>query len=140
MNFRRQSVEEVSVNLTPLIDVVFLLLIFFMVSTTFNHETRLQVKLPEASAARAEKDQREIIMEISASGAYAINNQVLPGTSVEVVKSALSQAASGDFSRPLIISADAKTPHEAVVVVMEAAGSLGFNALSIATRAPDNPL
>ncbi len=140
MKFRRQSVEEVSVNLTPLIDVVFLLLIFFMVSTTFNHETRLQVKLPEASAARAEKDKREITMEINAAGVYAINNQVLPGTSVEVVKSALTQAAGNDFSRPLIISADAKTPHEAVVVAMEAAGALGFGALSIATRAPDNQL
>ena len=137
MKFRRQPVEEVSVNLTPLIDVVFLLLIFFMVSTTFSHETRLQMNLPQASAARAVKESREITIEINAAGNYAIAEEILPGTSVELVKATLAKVANDDVTRPLIISADAKTPHAAVVVALEAAGALGFKKLSIATRAPE---
>ncbi len=136
MKFRRQPVDEVSVNLTPLIDVVFLLLIFFMVSTTFTRETRLEVDLPEASAAAAVQESREIEIEVSQTGVYAIAGQVLPGKSLEVVKAALDRASGGDNRRALVLSADAKTPHESVVIAMEAAGELGFSKLSIATRAP----
>ena len=137
MKFRRQPVQEVSVNLTPLIDVVFLLLIFFMVSTTFTKETRLEVDLPEASTEASTQERRQIDVEISRTGVYAIGGQVLPGTSLEVVKAAIDRAAGGDASRPLVIFADAKTPHEAVVVAMEAAGELGFSKLSLATRAAE---
>ncbi len=137
MKFRRQSTQEVSVNLTPLIDVVFLLLIFFMVSTTFNKETRLEVNLPEASATAAVQETREIIIEVSHAGVYAIGGKALPGTSLEVIKGALSRVSNNDTSRPLVISADARAPHEAVVVVMEAAGKLGFSKLSIATQERD---
>ncbi|MTI14680.1 ExbD/TolR family protein [Sansalvadorimonas verongulae] len=137
MRFRRQPVQEVSVNLTPLIDVVFLLLIFFMVSTTFTKESRLEVDLPEAAeVTTAVKERREISIEISQTGVYAISGQVLPGNSLEVVKAALERAASGDTTRPVVLTADAKTPHESVVVAMEAAGELGFSKLSIATQQP----
>ncbi|WP_281646960.1 biopolymer transporter ExbD [Parendozoicomonas sp. Alg238-R29] len=135
MKFRRQPVQEVTVNLTPLIDVVFLLLIFFMVSTTFTRETRLEVDLPEASvSSQAPKEQREIKMEISQTGVYAISGQVLPGNSLEIVKAALERASGGDITRPVVLIADAKTPHESVVIAMEAAGELGFSKLSIATQ------
>ena len=134
MKFRRQPQQEVSVNLTPLIDVVFLLLIFFMVSTTFTQETRLEVDLPQASAEKLIHKKQDINIEISQTGVYAVGGQVLPGTSLEVVKAAIERAASGDTSRSLVISADARTPHESVVVAMEAAGALGFDKLSIATR------
>ena len=137
MKFRRQPVQEVNVNLTPLIDVVFLLLIFFMVSTTFTKESRLEVDLPEADAVTtAVKERREISIEISQTGVYAISGQVLPGNSLEVVKAALERASGGDINRPVVLIADAKTPHESVVVAMEAAGELGFSKLSIATRQP----
>ncbi|CAM3640141.1 ExbD/TolR family protein [Parendozoicomonas haliclonae] len=137
MKFRRQPVAEVSVNLTPLIDVVFLLLIFFMVSTTFTKETRLEVDLPEASASASVQEKREITIEISQTGVFAVAEQVLPGSSLEVVKAAISRASAGNTEIPLVISADAKTPHESVVTAMEAAGALGFSKLSIATRTPE---
>ena len=136
MKFRRQPVQEVNVNLTPLIDVVFLLLIFFMVSTTFTKETRLEVDLPEASSSIQQKERREISIEISQTGVYAISGQVLPGSSLEVVKAALERASGGDTTRPVVLSADARTPHESVVIAMEAAGELGFSKLSIATQQP----
>ncbi len=139
MKFRRQKTQELSVNLTPLIDVVFLLLIFFMVSTTFNKETRLEVNLPEAAGEVTQEASREVTVEISQTGVYAISGQVLPGNSLEVVKAALERASGGDNTLPLIISADAKTPHEAVVIAMEAAGDLGFARLSIATQKATQP-
>ncbi|MCL6269793.1 biopolymer transporter ExbD [Sansalvadorimonas sp. 2012CJ34-2] len=137
MKFRRQPAQEVSINMTPLIDVVFLLLIFFMVSTTFTKETRLEIDLPEAAGEVVAAQSRDITLEISEAGSYAIGGQVIEGNSVEVIKSAIERASGGDNTIPLIISADAQTPHEAVVVAMEAVGQAGFVKLSIATREPE---
>ncbi|WP_422137716.1 ExbD/TolR family protein [Endozoicomonas sp. ALC020] len=137
MKFRRQSREEVSLNLTPLIDVVFLLLIFFMVSTTFTKETQLAIDLPEASgeqSASVEKTQVEIT--ISREGHYAVNGQSLLNSGLETLKNALAKVSEGDSNLPLTITADAKTPYQSVVTAMDAAGQLGFANLSMTTRKP----
>ncbi|WOG25791.1 biopolymer transporter ExbD [Endozoicomonas sp. 8E] len=137
MKFRRQSREEVSLNLTPLIDVVFLLLIFFMVSTTFTKETQLAIDLPEASgeqSASVEKTQVEIT--ISREGNYAVNGQSLVNSGLDTLKNALAKVSEGDSNLPLTITADAKTPYQSVVTAMDAAGQLGFANLSMTTRKP----
>ncbi|MCY4472199.1 MAG: biopolymer transporter ExbD [Kistimonas sp.] len=137
MRGRRRPVQEVTVNLTPLIDVVFLLLIFFMVSTTFTKETRLAVNLPEAAAGVTEVEQQEIVVGISREGAYTVAGRAVEGGTSEALQAAIEQRAAGDRTRPLVLFADANTPHAAVVLAMEAAGALGFSRLRIATRESD---
>ena len=136
MKFRRQRLDEVSVNLTPLIDVVFLLLIFFMVSTSFTKETHLSIDLPEAQgdASADQPDQIEIL--ISESGIYTINSQRLVDERLGTLKSAIRQISAGDTSLPMVITADAQTPHQSVVRAMDAAGQMGFVHLSITTIQP----
>lgn len=137
MKFRRQDRDEEGVNLTPLIDVVFLLLIFFMVSTTFTKETHLSVDLPEATGEPSADipDQLEIL--ISADGSYSVNGLALVNNQIDTLKSALEKTSEGNNKVPLVITADAKTPHQAVVQAMDAAGQLGFASLSITTRQPE---
>ncbi|MFT5484011.1 MAG: biopolymer transport protein ExbD [Halieaceae bacterium] len=137
MKFRRQRPEEVGVNVTPLIDVVFLLLIFFMVTTTFTKESHLTVDLPEASGEKAVENPERIDILINAAGQYAINEVGLVDTNISTLMVALRRVSSGDTKRPLSITADAQTPHQAVVRAMDAAGQLGFVHLSITTRDPE---
>lgn len=134
MKFKRQLQAEESVNLTPLIDVVFLLLIFFMVSTTFTKETYLTIDLPEAdSAVSQKKDKQPLEVIISTGGDYTINSRALINTSLKTLKAALRKESNGDTSMALIITADANSPHQAVVRAMDAAGQIGFVNLSITT-------
>tara|TARA_R110001599_G_scaffold348102_1_gene575003 strand:- start:618 stop:1052 length:435 start_codon:yes stop_codon:yes gene_type:complete len=135
VNFRRKKADEASVNLTPLIDVVFLLLIFFMVSTTFTRETQLKLDLPQAaSGEQAESTAgQQIELVISASGDIAINAKALAAPSVDTLKTALQRESAGDTELPLIITADAQTPHQAVIMAMDAAGQLGFTRLRLTT-------
>ena len=134
MNFKRQASEEVSVNLTPLIDVVFLLLIFFMVSTTFTKESHLEIDLPQSSAEPAKPTVEEIEVVINAQGEYKINNKSLVNNQEGTLKRAVEKLANGNNKLPFIITADAKTNHEFVVRVMDVAGQLGFVQLSITTQ------
>lgn len=136
MQFRRQVKTEEGVNLTPLIDVVFLLLIFFMVSTTFTKETHLSIDLPEGSGEQAVEQSDQIDILINADGSYAVNGKTLLNSQLVTLKSALETEAGGKTDMPLIITADAKTPHQAVVTAMDAAGQLGFVHLSITTKNP----
>ncbi len=136
MKFRRQVRTEEGVNLTPLIDVVFLLLIFFMVSTTFTKETHLTIDLPEGSGEKMVEQPQKIEILINADGSYAVNGKSLVNQKLETLKAALKKTASGKADIPLIITADAKTPHQSVVTAMDAAGQLGFVHLSITTRNP----
>lgn len=140
MNFRRQrNREEVSVNLTPLIDVVFLLLIFFMVSTTFTKETHLAIDLPASSGALQPEQSQQVEITISKSGEFSVNGQGLVNGQLQTLKRALSKVSEGDSQRPLIITADANTPYQSVVRAMDAAGQLGFTNLSMTTKAETNP-
>ncbi|WP_295802038.1 biopolymer transporter ExbD [uncultured Microbulbifer sp.] len=137
MQFRRQNTEQEGVNLTPLIDVVFLLLIFFMVSTTFTKESHLKLNLPEAAGPQAENPPSTIEVLINADGSYAVDGRALINKKLTTLKSALSEVSAGEYNRPLIITADATAEHQAVVRAMDAAGQLGFVHLSITTRQPD---
>ncbi|MCK7596697.1 biopolymer transporter ExbD [Microbulbifer sp. CAU 1566] len=137
MQFRRQNTEQEGVNLTPLIDVVFLLLIFFMVSTTFTKESHLQLNLPEAAGPQVESPPLTIEILINADGSYSVDGRALINKKLATLKSALSEVSAGEYNRPLIITADATAQHQAVVRAMDAAGQLGFVHLSITTRQPD---
>ena len=139
MKFTRQRSQEVGVDLTPLIDVVFLLLIFFMVSTTFTRENHLNIELPEASGERSEQQADMIDVVINADGQYRLNNRVLVNNRRETLVRAVTELADGDASLPFIITADARTPHEFVVRAMDVAGSLGFARLSITTERQGEP-
>lgn len=137
MKFPRQPVEPAEINLTPLIDVVFLLLIFFMVSTTFTQERQLTLELPEATAQAATDVPEQVEIEINAEGDYAVNMQQLVNRNADTLRKALADVSKGDTKLPLIISADAKTPHQAVVTAMDVAGQMGFTHLRITTRQPE---
>ncbi|MCP5160579.1 MAG: biopolymer transporter ExbD [Hahellaceae bacterium] len=134
MKFKRQVTDEVSVNLTPLIDVVFLLLIFFMVSTTFTKESHLEIELPEANGESSKAEQKQIEVVINEKGDYSVNDQTLVNNSADTLKSAVEKVSQGNKKLPFIITADAKTPHEYVVRAMDVAGKLGFVQLRITTQ------
>ncbi len=136
MEFKRQKNNQVDVNITPLIDVVFLLLIFFMVSTTFTRETHLSLDLPEATGEEQTELPQQLEILIDANGNYAINGKTLVSNKIDVVKAALNELAGTERAIPLIITADAKTPHQAVITAMDAAGQLGFSQLSLTTKKP----
>lgn len=139
MNLRPKPKEPVDINLTPLIDVVFLLLIFFMVSTTFNRDSELSIELPSASAEAQDRQPDSIEVAIDAQGRFYVNGRQLLNTQSKTVRQALRSAAGDSDSPPIIISADAKTPHQAVVQIMDAARELGFVRLTFATRlVPDS--
>ncbi|TBU83202.1 biopolymer transporter ExbD [Pseudomonas daroniae] len=135
MKFRRRQHEQVEINLAPLIDVVFILLLFFVVSTTFTRETRMQVDLPEAASGtppeQSELKQLEVV--IAADGGFSLNGQALIKNDLDNLMAALQKESGGDNSLPLTISADAKTSHQSVVTAMDAAGKLGFAHLRITT-------
>ena len=134
MNLRPdRSDERVDVNLTPLIDVVFLLLIFFMVSTTFDRHAKLKVELPEASAKMSQQQQDPIVLSIDAKGNYFINDRQVVNTTLETLKIALQKTVADNHDVSLVLRADAKTPHQSVVRAMDAASQLGLTRLSIAT-------
>ena len=138
MKFRRQRREEVGVNLTPLIDVVFLLLIFLMVSTTFTRETQLNIDLPEATGKLAEAAELQVEILIAEDGTYRVNGQRLVDTQMRTLQAAIYKISSGDTTLPLIITADAQAAHQSVVRAMDAAGQMGFVHLSITTRQPNS--
>lgn len=137
MKFRRQRTQEEPINVTSLIDVVFILLLFFMVSTSFTKATHLQVNLPQAHGEPQLDVLEDIEIIISEQGTYSINGQGLVDGELTTLKSAISKVSNGKTDLPLLITADAKTPHQAVVTVMDAAGQLGFTHLSLTTRQPD---
>ena len=134
MNLRPTPKEAADINLPPLIDVVFLLLIFFMVSTTFDRDSELSIELPTASAEAQTRQPESIDVAIDAQGRVYVNGRQLLNTQSKTVRQALQSAAGDHDSPPIIISADAKTPHQAVVQIMDAARGLGFVRLTFATR------
>ncbi len=133
MNFRSSRREELELNITPLIDIVFLLLIFFMVSTTFQRESELQIQLPKAEREPSSNTPERIEVVISADGQYAIGGRQLADNQRSTLVDALGKAAGDNRDRPLVVRADKRTPHQAVVRAMDAASRLGLSRLSIAT-------
>lgn len=136
MKFRRLHREEVGINLTPLIDVVFLLLIFFMVSTTFTRETQLSIDLPEASGSARETSEQQVEILVDEAGNYRVNGQGLVDNRMRTLQAAIYKISAGDTTMPMVITADADAAHQYVVRAMDAAGQMGFVHLSITTRQP----
>ena len=135
MKFKQVRRELPALNLTPLIDIVFLLLIFFMVTTSFSRETRLLVSLPEASGS-AENATESIEVLVDKEGGYAINGRRLVNAEVDSLVRGLELESGGDVSLLVVLVADAEVQHQSVVSAMEAIGRTGFTSLSIATREP----
>ena len=132
MNLRPTHSEEPRIDITPLIDVVFLLLIFFMVTTTFQQETRLKVDLPEAVSGAPSVRQERIVLEVSAEGGYRLQGESVASTRDALRAALAALGPAGD--RPLVLQADGKAPHDAVVRAMDAARLSGFDKLSIAAQ------
>lgn len=138
MKFPRRLQEDLQINLTPLIDVVFLLLIFFMVTTTFTRETRLAVNLPEADGEPLQDAPQSIEISVSQSGGYAVDGRALVSNDVGTLMRALQEVSGGDHTLGMTLIADAGATHQSVVTAMDAIGKAGFSKLSIATRKPDD--
>ena len=137
MNFRQRIPEELDVNITPLIDVVFLLLIFFMVSTTFDRQSELNIELPEASGEITESEKLEIEIFIGPKGKFTINDREIINTQIETLMRSLREAAQNDSDPRIIISADKNTPHQAVMTAMDAARQMGFIHISFSAVKPE---
>ena len=134
MNFRPRSKDEPEINLIPFIDVLLVILIFLMLSTTYSKFTEMQLSLPVADVEQMRDRPKEIIVSVGADGRYAINRSALEGKNVETVAAALSTAAKAGKDSVIIISADASSPHQAVVTVMEAARRVGLSQITFATQ------
>ncbi len=134
MNLRRQLTEEPQVNLTSLIDVVLLLLVFFMVSTSFVRQAQLKVRLPEASS-EVEPAQMIPLLEIiiTADGDFWVNDQQLINNDPKTLRIALAEVAGKDRALPVTIRADARSTHQVVVTAMDVVARLGFSQVNIAT-------
>ncbi len=132
LSVRAKSQPEV--NLTSLIDVVLLLLIFFMVSTSFVKQSQIAIRLPEAdSATITEEPPQQIDIMITETGTYLVNGRELINSRPETIRNALRKISGGDSSLPLTISADANARHQYVVTAMDVAGRMGFVQINIAT-------
>ncbi|MGI9261124.1 MAG: ExbD/TolR family protein [Woeseiaceae bacterium] len=134
MNLNVRAKTEPEVNLTSLIDVVLLLLIFFMVSTSFVKQSQISIRLPATeSAAVVEQIPEQLDIMITETGTFLINGRELINSRPETIRNALQKLSGGDTSLPLTISADANARHQFVVTAMDVAGKLGFVTISIAT-------
>jgi len=135
MNLRSKRTKEVNLELTPLIDVVFLLLIFFMVSTTFDKQTQLKIDLPEA-VTKNSSDIKEIkiTVVINAKGEFAVNDDVLVRHDLKTLKAVLQKTANGNFEIPLIIKGDKQAPYQATITLLDAASQLGMSHLSFVAQ------
>lgn len=134
MNFRPHKREEPEINLIPFIDVLLVVLIFLMLSTTYSKFTELQLTLPTADTNTHRDYPKEMVIAITADGVYSINKTQLSGRSVEAISAALIEASRGAKDTVVIISADASTRHQAVVSVMEAARRAGLQQVTFATQ------
>jgi len=133
VKFRQAPREELELNLTPLIDVVFLLLIFFMVSTTFQKESEISLQLPRASQDPPSVATDRIEVVINAAGTVYVNDQELVQSDVEALQNALFQVSDGQSDVPITIRADAQTTHQSFVTALDAAAKLGMRRVTIAT-------
>jgi biopolymer transport protein ExbD len=133
MNFRHKT-EEPEINLIPFIDVLLVILIFLMLSTTYSKFTELQLKLPVADADAQRDYPKEVIVAVSSDGKYSVKGVPVPGRNVEAVAQALSEAAHAGKDSVVIITADATAPHQSVITVMEAARRSGLNHITFATQ------
>jgi biopolymer transport protein ExbD len=134
MNFKRGNREEPEINLIPFIDVLLVVLIFLMLSTTYSKFTEMQIKLPVADTEAQRDYPKEVIVMVSSDGRYSINKTAVEGRSVDIVGAALLDAAKAGKDSVIIISADALSSHQSVITVMEAARRVGLSQITFATQ------
>jgi biopolymer transport protein ExbD len=134
VNFRKPRGEEPEINLIPFIDVLLVILIFLMLSTTYSKFTELQVNLPTAEADKLRERPAEIIVAVAGDGRYAVNRNAIEGKSVEALSAALSRAAAGQKDPVVIVSADATSAHQSVINVLDAARRAGLARLTFAAQ------
>jgi biopolymer transport protein ExbD len=134
MHFSHGSKEGPEINLIPFIDVLLVVLIFLMLSTTYSKFTEMQLRLPVADVEAQRDYPKEVIVAVSADGRYSINKTQLPDRSVETVAAALGAAANGGKDSVVIISADASAAHQSVITVMEGARRAGLMQITFATQ------
>ena len=135
MNFRKHPVEEPEINLIPFIDVLLVVIIFLMLSTTYSKYTELQITLPTADAEKQREYPREIIISVASDGRYTVNRRPVEGRSIDILTAELRAAAGDNKESVVIISADAAAAHQSVVNVLDAARRAGLARLTFATQA-----
>jgi biopolymer transport protein ExbD len=135
VKFSRRRIDEPEINLIPFIDVLLVVLIFLMLSTTYSRFTELQINLPAAEADKLRERSGEVIVAVSADGRYAINHKSVDGRSVELLTAELALAAGGRADTVVIISADAMSAHQSVINVLDAARRAGLSKLTFAAQA-----
>ncbi len=136
MKFRKPRVEEITINLTPMIDCLLFLVVFLLISTSFNKYSRLNLVLPQATGVPEVHRPRKVEVGVDLKGAYTVNGKPLASDSEDDLRAAIESASQGDHSRPLVIAADGRTSHQSVVKVMDVSGKLGFININISTRMP----
>jgi biopolymer transport protein ExbD len=134
LRFGKPPSEEPEINLIPFIDVLLVILIFLMLSTTYSKFTELQITLPAADSEKLRDRPREIIVVVSADGRYAVNRRQVDGRSIELLTTELTAAAQGNPDMVVIVSADALSPHQSVINVMDAARRAGLGRLTFAAQ------
>ncbi|MDD2882532.1 MAG: biopolymer transporter ExbD [Rhodoferax sp.] len=138
MNFRPRKKEEPEINLIPFIDVLLVILIFLMLSTTYSKFTEMQIKLPTADVEAQRDYPKEVLVSVSSEGDYSVNKQAVSGRSVADLASALQAGAKAGKESVVIIHADASAKHQAVITVMEAARAAGLVQITFATQSTQN--
>jgi biopolymer transport protein ExbD len=140
MKLKPRAPENPEINLVPLIDVVLLLVVFFMLSSEFVEEGRVRIRLPEANAPAAQRIHTKIIVTITQAGGYRVNERELINSSPETLRAALQRVAGADRTAAVTLRADGRTTHQSVVTAMDVLGRLGFAEIDIATsNAPAAP-
>lgn len=137
MKFRRQPQQDVHIDVTNFIDVLLLLLIFFMVSTTMTQEGHLKLELPQANGATEQQTPEKIEVVVDQKGGYALNGQQLINNQINTLVTALQKLNLPDKKVPFVITADANVPYQHVVTVMDAAGKTGYTNIQITTKQPN---
>ncbi|HYJ39434.1 MAG TPA: biopolymer transporter ExbD [Steroidobacteraceae bacterium] len=136
----RKGKEDPEINLIPLIDVALLLVIFFMLSSTFMQEGRLKIELPQASLAPTGKQKVDpIVVSVTQSGSYRVNDRELINSSPDTLRAAILEVAGADRDKPVTVRADGRATHQSVVSAMDVLGKLGFVRLNIATVEDSSP-
>src|SRR3954467_3141206 len=134
MNFRPRAKDEPEINLIPFIDVLLVVLIFLMLTTTYSKFTELQLRLPVADADAQRDYPREVVVGVSSDGRYTVHKQAVTGRSADVLSMALTDAAKAGKESVVIVSADATAPHQSVITVLEAARRSGLNQVTFAAQ------
>ncbi|MDB5860297.1 MAG: biopolymer transporter ExbD [Ramlibacter sp.] len=134
MNFRPRPRDEPEINLIPYIDVLLVILIFLMLTTTYSKFTEMQLKLPTADTEAQRDYPKEVIVAVSSDGRYMVNRQPVNGRSTEALATAIAEAAKAGKDSVIIISADATATHQSVITVMEAARRMGMTQITFATQ------